>query len=521
MPTGDRPAFGGFLLALSSDRPTQSATRVFDLLAMVELRRRGGGGRDESTRAVPDVRPARRQNGASPRTRRANGAFSDGGVKLEVDSEGKWRSLRTRALSAAFMIAGLVGCLLGGHMPTIALIFVVQGAMVRELFALAVETRKEKDLPWFRLQQWYFYGCAVFFSYGRYLNARLAARFGEAYADDDASGGRGALAATFESVLLKLLAHHGLISYLGWTLGCVLFVLSLRKGLYLYQFGQFAWTHMIIAAVIVQSSCLVGNVLEGLIWFVFPVGIVFFNDVAAYLVGMVCGRTPLIKISPKKTWEGFVGGAAVTMTVAPFVAAWLQRFRWLTCPSGSALSFTGGPDLGKAALRACEADGVFAPRAVDLSVVASSVDAAFGWTLPSGFVERLAEGVTSLFGSPGSDAVVFHVSPFQTHAVVLAAFASVIAPFGGFFASGFKRAFKIKDFSDTIPGHGGITDRMDCQMVMAVFSHLYITNFVRRPGGGMSLGALLLHIELISNDELVKLYKAVGRMLVARGLRAP
>jgi len=488
---------------------------------MVELRRRGGGGRDESTRAVPDVRPARRQNGASPRTRRANGAFSDGGVKLEVDSEGKWRSLGTRALSAAFMIAGLVGCLLGGHMPTIALIFVVQGAMVRELFALAVETRKEKDLPWFRLQQWYFYGCAVFFSYGRYLNARLAARFGEAYADDDASGGRGALAATFESVLLKLLAHHGLISYLGWTLGCVLFVLSLRKGLYLYQFGQFAWTHMIIAAVIVQSSCLVGNVLEGLIWFVFPVGIVFFNDVAAYLVGMVCGRTPLIKISPKKTWEGFVGGAAVTMTVAPFIAAWLQRFRWLTCPSGSALSFTGGPDLGKAALRACEADGVFAPRAVDLSVVASSVDAAFGWTLPSGFVERLAEGVTSLFGSPGSDAVVFHASPFQTHAVVLAAFASVIAPFGGFFASGFKRAFKIKDFSDTIPGHGGITDRMDCQMVMAVFSHLYITNFVRRLDNNMSLGALLLHIELISNDELVKLYKAVGRMLVARGLRAP
>ena len=41
-------------------------------------------------------------------------------------------------------------------------------------------------------------------------------------------------------------------------------------------------------------------------------------------------------------------------------------------------------------------------------------------------------------------------------------FASLIAPFGEFFASGFKRAIKVKDFSDIIPSHGGITDRMDC-----------------------------------------------------------
>lgn len=46
--------------------------------------------------------------------------------------------------------------------------------------------------------------------------------------------------------------------------------------------------------------------------------------------------------------------------------------------------------------------------------------------------------------------------------MILSLFASLIAPFGGFFASGFKRAIKIKDFADVIPGHGGITDRMDC-----------------------------------------------------------
>ena len=52
---------------------------------------------------------------------------------------------------------------------------------------------------------------------------------------------------------------------------------------------------------------------------------------------------------------------------------------------------------------------------------------------------------------------------------------------GGFFASGFKRAFKIKDFGDSIPGHGGLTDRMDCQVVMAVFANIYYNTFVKLP----------------------------------------
>jgi phosphatidate cytidylyltransferase len=77
-------------------------------------------------------------------------------------------------------------------------------------------------------------------------------------------------------------------------------------------------------------------------------------------------------------------------------------------------------------------------------------------------------------------------------------FASIIGPFGGFFASGFKRAFKIKvvlsaihpeilfyfcfkfqDFGDTIPGHGGFMDRFDCQLLMATFVHVYHSSFIK------------------------------------------
>lgn len=59
-------------------------------------------------------------------------------------------------------------------------------------------------------------------------------------------------------------------------------------------------------------------------------------------------------------------------------------------------------------------------------------------------------------------------TPYQFHVLVLSGFASLVAPFGGFFASGFKRAFNIKDFGQSIPGHGGMTDRMDCQCVSLV-----------------------------------------------------
>lgn len=55
----------------------------------------------------------------------------------------------------------------------------------------------------------------------------------------------------------------------------------------------------------------------------------------------------------------------------------------------------------------------------------------------------------------------------------MAIFASLVAPFGGFFASGFKRAFNIKDFGASIPGHGGLTDRMDCQFLMGLFTYVY------------------------------------------------
>lgn len=46
---------------------------------------------------------------------------------------------------------------------------------------------------------------------------------------------------------------------------------------------------------------------------------IWINDTMAYIVGSVIGRTPLSKISPKKTWEGTIGGIILCVVVMAFV----------------------------------------------------------------------------------------------------------------------------------------------------------------------------------------------------------
>jgi CDP-diglyceride synthetase len=74
-----------------------------------------------------------------------------------------------------------------------------------------------------------------------------------------------------------------------------------------------------------------------------------------------------------------------------------------------------------------------------------------------------ASRATNVLIQGGNIDTTISYAPYQLHLLLLACFASLVAPFGGFFASGFKRAFNIKDFGHSIPGHGGMTDRMDCQ----------------------------------------------------------
>ncbi len=51
------------------------------------------------------------------------------------------------------------------------------------------------------------------------------------------------------------------------------------------------------------------------------IGSIWINDTMAYIVGSLIGKTPLSAISPKKTWEGTIGGIILAIGVMGGIGA--------------------------------------------------------------------------------------------------------------------------------------------------------------------------------------------------------
>ncbi|GAB4815610.1 hypothetical protein N2152v2_008066 [Parachlorella kessleri] len=432
-------------------------------------------------------------------------------------SRERYRSFRVRTISSLLLVGSFFTIIYWGHVPLMFMILGIQCLMVRELFALARVAQQDRKIPGFRAQQWYFFFVAAFWMYIRQAQEVLnvwqgcwAGRFIKNNLFVEITKGRKFIknnlfveitsSARLARVLGWLLRRHTMLSFSLYCAGLISFVLTLKKGMYTYQFGQYAWTHMILLVVFVPSSFFVSNLFEGIIWFLLPTGLVIINDIAAYLAGFFWGRTPLIKLSPKKTWEGFIGGFWGTVA-ASWLLAWIfSQWKWFTCPR---------TDLSVGWLD-CENSDTFKPHTFRVTDLAEA--------LPPAIVDGAA-----FLGSRLPPAVAaalenfsFTCLPMQLHAVALAVFASLAAPFGGFFASGFKRGFKIKDFGDSIPGHGGVTDRFDCQVVMAVFAYVYYSSYVAP--AALSVGGVLSQVMKLNDRQKLELFQALGNVLAGESL---
>ncbi|CAJ0933215.1 unnamed protein product, partial [Mesorhabditis belari] len=76
------------------------------------------------------------------------------------------------------------------------------------------------------------------------------------------------------------------------------------------------------------QPCLLGHM------FLVPVALVICCDVMSYMFGFFWGKTPLIKLSPKKTWEGFIGGAISTIIFGLLLSYAMLHSPFMVCPVG-------------------------------------------------------------------------------------------------------------------------------------------------------------------------------------------
>ncbi|KAG0215631.1 hypothetical protein BGX33_000969 [Mortierella sp. NVP41] len=398
------------------------------------------------------------------------GGYNKASVVLLADqtAEAKWRNWSVRTLWTLIMIGGFFACFAAGPMFVILLVVMVQGLVYKEVIYLAAVPSKEKKLPWFRSMNWYFLFSTNYFFYGESLIHYFQH------------------IVFVDAFLLPFATHHRFISFTLYVIGFVFFVANLKKGHYRFQFSQFAWTHMTLLLVVCQSHFIINNIFEGLIWFFLPASLVIANDIWAYIFGFFMGKTPLIKLSPKKTVEGFVGGWIMTIVFGMLFATLFLKYPYMICPVKDlrASAFSG---------LTCDPNPVFIP-----------------------VKHYLKPWMVSLVRHIGIRTNYVMIAPLQWHVIIMACFASLIAPFGGFFASGFKRAFKIKDFGQSIPGHGGITDRMDCQFLMGLFSYMYYQSFIK--SSAVTTGLVLQAAIKLKGQDQMELFDHLKQYLIGQGL---
>ncbi|VUZ98438.1 cytidine diphosphate-diacylglycerol synthase, putative [Plasmodium vivax] len=375
--------------------------------------------------------------------------------------EGNIDTFKVRLISSLILLFFSLLTVAAGHFYCSMLVLVLVSFVYREIISLKSVENKDKKLPEIFYIRWYWFFLTILTWGIPWVIPKLKHQIG------------------FFKYMLK---YHSIIMFISAFFGLIWFILSLRKFSLKYQFSQIGIILLSSLFIVTQLLMHIANIYSGLIWFMVPVSSVVVNDTFAYIFGILFGKTKLIELSPKKTVEGFVGSSVITVLYSIGATYLLQNYKFFVCPQNH-ISFIPFYTLYTTD---CEDSSIFKPKYYTLPSQLSSV-------LP---ISRI------------------YYTNMVLHGLVLSLFAAFLAPFGGFFASGFKRALKIKDFGRSIPGHGGATDRFDCQIFIGMFTYIYLKTFVKIKGRiNYSYDVLIDSIQKLDHKEVLRLFNQLKNMI--------
>lgn len=238
----------------------------------------------------------------------------------------------------------------------------------------------------------------------------------------------------FVTILSSLLIHISIAGFMGWNQSSITFdnrgllhvtIPFMLVGLFIYFVlsPHFSVTNVGKALLVMiyvgfGSASIVLLRLIGVRFIVYMLLISTLTDTFAYFIGMKFGKHKMTpNISPKKSWEGAIGGSIVATIIA----------------------------------------SLFAMYYGDIFVVGTFLGDLFNSSGERTLLERL------LIGSNFSFELQF------LFVFILTFFATIVSQFGDLMASKLKRHYQIKDFGSIFPGHGGIMDRFDSVMLVSMF----------------------------------------------------
>ncbi|XP_059097760.1 phosphatidate cytidylyltransferase, photoreceptor-specific-like [Tigriopus californicus] len=332
----------------------------------------------------------------------------------------RWRNWFLRGISGSLLISGFSFLIYCGPVGLFFLTYLVLFSVYSEVMGLAQRVCK---VPQLKAYGWYnFYVLQYFMNMSalwRYLETSHS---------------------TWTSFMIR---HHELVSFALYMGGLIYFVLTLKQH-YMRSYSFLGWSHLTLLFFALPGQILNHLTLRGMIWYILPMTLITLNDIMAFYVGFFFGKTPLIKLSPKKTWEGFVFGGLLTVVLGTALV-YLMITPYLICPVqvNPWEGLLESPHHIFAVQTDCTPHPVF-------------------------IIDTFHIGEISI-----------NMYPFLIHGAILGLLFSLVGPFGGFMASGFKRGCKRKNFGGFIPGHGGVTDRCDCMFLCAVIMYVYYKSFIQ------------------------------------------